>query len=240
MEERTTHTPGEKILVDLANKEHPDAALDLAIHRSLSGKAVSRERLVAGLSLLAGEMLDNLLAGLSVIVWAMRPAFYQIVLRGGSHVFEDSVSGADRFVLPGMKVAADFKPAEIRAILEVFDGLREGATSIDTRRLGKCPICSRYFVSLRTGSKKSRACSKAHQAVLVARELRSREPYRKREKERNARRMAAVREAERLVSRWKEEGRPDSDICRLLWSWNKENGAILGKRAINSILDKEV
>ena len=240
MEERTTHTPGEKILVALANGEPPEAALNLAIHRSLGGKAVSRERLIAGLSLLAGEILDNLLSGKSVIVWAMRPAFYQIVLRGGSHVFEKAVDGAERFAAPGWKVAGEFETGEVRAILEIFDGLQEGATSIDTRRLGKCPICSRYFVSLRTGSRKSRACSKAHQAVLVARELRSSELYRKREKGRNARRMAAVREAERLVSRWKEEGRPSSDISRLLWLWNKENGAILGKRSINNILDKEV
>ena len=240
MEERTTHTPGEKILVALANGEPPEAALNLAIHRSLGGKAVSRERLIAGLSLLAGEILDNLLSGKRVIVWAMRPAFYQMVLRGGKYVFEDSVSGADRFVAPGWKVAGEFEPVEVRAILEVFDGLRGGVNSIDGQRLGKCPICSRYFVSLRSGERKSRACSKAHRAVLLARELRSSERYRERENNRNARRMAAVREAERLVSGWRKEGKSGSELSRLLWAWNAEKGSILGKRAINTILEKGV
>lgn len=238
MEESTTHIPGEKILVDLANREHPDAALNLAIHRSLGGKAVSWERLVAGLSRLAAELLDNLLSGKRVIVWAMRPAFYQIVLRGGSHVFEEAVDGADRFVAPGWKVAGEFEPGEVRAILEIFDGLREGVDSIDGQRLGKCPICSRYFVSLRSGERKSRACSKAHQAVLVARELRSSERYREREKARNARRMAAVREAQKLVRRWIEEGLPSKEREKRLLEWNTENGSALGKRAFYGILEK--
>lgn len=238
MKKRTTHIPGEKILVDAANGLPSENVLNEAIRRSLAGKSISKERLVSGLSLLAGELLDNLLSGKRIVLWAMRPAYYQMVLRDGRHVFEDSVSGADRFVLPGMRVAVDFNPTEIQAILEVFDELRKGVVSIDGQRLGKCQVCSRYFVSSRTGLRKSRACSKPHQSVLVARELRSSTAYRAREKARNTQRMAAVREAERLVAGWRNEGKTRSEISRLLWAWNAENGSVLGKRAINTILEK--
>lgn len=75
---------------------------------------------------------------------------------------------------------------------------------------------------------------------MGSRKFRTSLRYQEGGKERNARRMAAVREAEKRVSGWKKEGKNAGEVSRLLWAWNAENGSILGKRAINNILSKGV
>ena len=139
--------------------------------------------------------------------------------------------------VPGLGLHNEFKP-DIQVAFRMFGGLIEGG-AISPERIGKCH-CGRYFLSARLGQKKSRACSKDHQAVLISRELRSSKQYREMETKKNARRMAAVREGEKLMIRRIEEGKPHKERTCLLRDWNEKNGAILWRRGLSNILEGEV
>lgn len=123
----------------------------------------------------------------------------------------------------------------------VFDKLRWNRNGpIDPRKIRVCgvPECGKYFILKRGGQRESKACSKAHGNVLSARRLRASPAYLEKGRTKNTERMRAVREAEKLVQQWTNEGHDTINRQSLLWKWNAENGSILGKRAIAGILEK--
>lgn len=256
MEEITTH--GEMLLVALANQElslqilmeiaeavlQEVAVLDPILKRRPDPVGVPDiGRIAEGLSLLAIELIDKLIEArtkkLAFITYAAQEKTDSLYWKDGRYIFGDIAFGFNRRAIPTWKISKVLSEIDIHDVLQVFSHLQNKIGPIDPERLGKCPICGRYFVSRRRGKRKSRACSKDHQAVLVARELRSSPAYREREKLRNTQRMSAVREAESLVSMWRNEGKTKSEVFHLLWDWNKKNGSILGKRSIHNMLEKK-
>ncbi|OOH77758.1 hypothetical protein [Leptospirillum ferriphilum] len=239
MEERTTHNLSE-VLVNIANGE-PDlsllvrirqetAGMDLFINPSSGDKAVLRI-----LAVVAAFVLDQAIGGAVNIIYCEQVSFL------GFHKEQGSLSplrfGSSGTFNPLAPVGLE-KANDVQVAMRMFGALIEGGR-LDPERVGKCH-CGRYFLSARLGARKSRACSKAHQAILMSRELRSSPEYREREKQRNARRMAAVREAEKIIAAWKREGKSPGEVQNLLWDWNKGKGGILGKRSLYSILEKGV
>ena len=242
MDERTTHSLTE-ILVGLANKE-PDIPLLVKIRQETAGMdffinpSSGDEAVLRILAVVAAHVLNQAIKGALDLMFANHTVALGFHKEGGVLVPYRYNTTASFEPIPGLGLDAE-KKNDVQVAFRMFGALTEGGM-LDPGNLGKCPVCSRFFISLRSGARKSRACSKAHQAVLMSQELRSSPEYREREKQRNARRMAAVREAEKIVATWKREGKSPGEVQNLLWDWNKVKGGILGKRSLYSILEKGV
>ena len=252
MEKRTTHNAFRDIthtLISLANGDADEGVKVILIEaRQETAMMIldeSRGRIAnpSGdiavrriLAVISRHVLDQAIKGAPNIIYCNQASALGFHKENGSLAPMRFNTMSKLLPVPGLDLGEE-SDNDIQISLRMFGFLIENGT-LSPEKVGKCPICTRYFISQRSGQRRSRACSKAHQAVLVARELRSGHVYRDREKERNARRMAAVRTAERLVSMWKEERKSSTEVSRLLWSWNEENGSILGKRSINTILEK--
>ena len=252
MAERTTHNPemedeGEgnmlPLLIEWANGEESGYRLIDAAMWGLN-LSVTREDVLGGLSALSREMLLRMLDPSTDPIYWRQTVSLDVLTRNGEHFQFDTISSiAGQNPMDGWDQLCRLHPQTIRGAFRVFDALRNGrGGKMDVKLLRICELagCGRFFISPRGGARASRACSRAHQAVLVSRKLRSSPTYREREKNKTARRMAAVREAEKRVSGWKKEGKTREEVSSLLWTWNKENGAVLGKRAVNTILEKGV
>lgn len=231
----------ESLMVDLANGE-PDMALLNEIRQKTAGmdcfiNPTGNEAVLLILGGIARHVLDQAMMGAGTILYGEQ------VSGLGFHHRRNGLLAPRRFdtmasfkPLPGFGL--DAEPRDIQVAYRMFGGLIEGGT-LFPERIGKCH-CGRYFRSVRLGQKKSRACSPAHRAVLSSRELRADPDYKERANIRDAKRIAAVRKAGKLVSRWNLEGKSPQEKERLLRDWNEENGSILGKRSFFNILEKGV
>lgn len=236
------------LLIEWANGEESGYRLVDAAMMGLEIKS-SREEVFKGLSALSREMLTRMISAVGMKVpedidWRQTVSVDRLAY-SGEGVFRldtvPSIEGQNPMKGWGQLIALGAQI--IRDSFRVFDDIRKGREGpMDATRLGICqaPGCNRFLISPRLGKRRSRACSKTHQAIITAQSLRSSEAYRERERERNARRMAAVREAEKIVTAWKREGKSPGEIQRLLLDWNKGNGGILGKKSLYSILEKGV
>ena len=255
MKERRTHNPEideEKeeegnmlpLLIEWANREEISYRLIDAAMRGLHLSS-SRESVLDGLSALASGMLSRMIPSSPVggsIYWRQTVSVDMLRNNGGLFTFDTTASIQEQNPIKEWDRLCRIEPQTIRDAFRVFDVLKRGREgTMDARLLRICGVdgCGRFFISARSGARVSRACSKAHQAVLTARDLRASPPYLEREKRRNARRMAAVREAEKLVGQWTEEGKTPDERERLLWKWNEENGSVLGKKAVFNVLENE-
>ena len=220
------------LLVDWSSRETvPIEAIEELvpdwIRERLDWSTVSRE-----LPLFARAFLEGITKpGIKSLEWR-KVRSRDMVFRSGSILSFERLSGESY----STKTFRGISPE----VLDFFEGVRSRFPSrIDVEPLGRCEVCRRFFISLRGGKRRSRACGKQHQAVLSSRESRNSDTYRAKERLRNRERMAAVREAERLVRQWRRKGMTDKEQANLLWMWNDEKGSILGKKAIFNILKKE-
>lgn len=234
------------LLIEWANGEESGYRL---IDAAMWGLNLSsnREDVFGGLSALAREMLSRMIAPSGSlpdpIYWRQTVSVDLLRQNNGYFTFDAIPSIEGQNPMSGWDQFCRLPPQTIRGAFQVFDTLLSGRRgAMDARLLRICGVdgCGRFFVSPRGGARESRACSKAHQAVLLSRELRASTAYREREKKRNALRMAAVRKAEILVRGWKEEGRTQKERESLLRAWNEKNGEVIKKRAFYNILEKEV
>ena len=256
MAETTTHNIL-RLLVDLANGEgDKECHKEILLHARQETRGMDRfinptgnEPVLRILQAISRGVLDQASNGLPTIVYGEQVSSLGFQRENGlfSPVRLDTTASFRLY--PGWGLDGE-KQEDVQVAFRMFGYLVSGGL-LSPERVGKCPcplpmkdseprLCGRYFLSLRLGQKKSRACSKAHQAVLIAKELRDSPKYREKENARNARRMAAVREAEKRVAGWKKEGKTKEEVLSLLWTWNKENGSILKKRAFFNILEKGV
>ncbi len=189
------------------------------------------------LRVVARHVLDQAIMGVPNIVYCNQVSALGFHRGDGSYSPLRFGTMAKLLPIPGLDLGGK-EENDVQISLRMFNHLVENGT-LSPERVGKCH-CGRYFLSVRLGQRKSRACSKAHQAVLTARGLRSSPAYLKKENEKNARRMAAVREGEKLMIRWIEEGRKHCEREGLLREWNEKNNSVLGKRALNNILEKGI
>ncbi len=245
MEERITHIISE-MLVDLANGT-PDLTLLVTARKETSaiiwdhsGARVvnpsSDAAILRILAVISRHVLDQTVQGAKNIVYCYQTSALGFHEENGSLQPLRFGTMAVLDPIPGLYLGEE-QDGDVQIALRMFGHLIESGT-IARERVGKCPVCGRYFLSSRLGKRKSRACSREHQAVLGAREHRAGERYQERGRARNAERMRAIREAERLLKWWAGEGRTPGERERLLRVWNRENGSALGKRAFYNILEK--
>ncbi|MHB1927660.1 MAG: hypothetical protein ACYCRD_10410 [Leptospirillum sp.] len=233
------------LMIEWANGEKSGYRLIDAAMRGLD-LASDRDAVFEGLSALSEEMLSRMIAhapgSINPIYW--RQTISVDALRqndDGLFEFETFPSIQGQNPISGWEKLIRLNPQAIRDAFRVFDSLREGRKGpMDQRNLRMCavPKCGRYFIIRRGGQRESKACCKAHGNILSARRLRASPKYQERERHRNTERMRAVREAEKLVRKWIEDGKTPKERETLLRSWNAENGSHLGKRAFFNILEK--
>lgn len=258
MDENKTHIKDEQesaesvgdmlpLLLEWANKEQSSLRL---IGAAMCGMNVAstQEEVFAGLSALSREMLGRMIevSGstapfLEDIPWRQTVSVDRLVWSEKGFEFDSIPSINEQNPMSEWDQLIPLGAQIIRDTFRVFDGLKQGRSApMDTSRLRLCsaPGCDKFFLAARTGKRESRGCSKQHRAIIVARELRSSPAYLQREKERNAKRMAAVRVAEKLMNQWINEGKTARERELSLRKWNEANGAIIGKRAFYNILEK--
>lgn len=238
MKERQTHETT-RLLVSLANGEAGVAILEarqstMGMDLFLRGDEVSVGRIVGKIS---SWVLGQVIRGSHSIIYGEHVSALGLTKEDGSYGFQKFDTTAPFNPLPGLHLDNEAQ-TDIQVAYRIFGFMTDGVR-IDSERVGQC-YCGRFFFSLRAGERKSRACSKAHQAVLSARMLREHPDYLQKERNRNTKRMSAVREAEKLLHAWMNEGRTARECEKLLHSWNTKNGSVIGKRSFFNILEKGV
>ena len=236
MAETQTHKTT-RLLVDLANGEAREKILDarrFTMGQDLFIRA-DEENVGVIIGKIAGHVLDQVIRGSVSIVYGEHVSALGLAREGRGYGFRKFDTTTSFKPLPGLDLGNE-TANDIQVAYRIFEHLVSGE-SIDSGRVGQC-YCGRYFLSIRTGKRKSRACSKAHQAVACARKLRESPAYLQRERDRNTERMRLVREAEKLVRKWVGEGMTARECERLLHVWNDRKGSVLGKRAFFNLLEK--
>jgi len=230
----TNKTNGLEILVGLANGTWRGEL----VCSPLLTHEFSPTYLSACLVAFVSEFLDKAMEDRSPwFVWCEHISYSAVDQEGR---FVEYPGAYHRKALPGWTFAHSYGPKEQDAVLDIFDRLVADIGPIDRERVGKCPVCQKYFVVRRGGQRRSKACSREHGNILAARRLRSSPSYQEKMREKEAARIRAGRQAAKLVRQWIEEGRDAREREKLLRDWNNKKGAPLGKRAFYNVLEKGV
>ncbi len=199
-------------------------------------REISSERLSVCLMAFVSEFLDKAIKNKSPwFVWCEHVSYSAVDSEGR---FVEYPGSYHRKAMPGWEFAHSYDAREQDAVLDIFDRLVFDIGSIDLTRVGKCPVCLKFFVVRRGGQRRSRACSREHGNVLAARRMRASPPYQEKKRQRETARIRAGRQAAKLIQQWIEEGRNPKEREKLLHDWNNKNGNLLGKKAFFNILEK--
>jgi len=131
--------------------------------------SADQEKVESILGKIAGHVLWQVIRGDRLIAYGEYVSALGLTIEDGAYGFRRFDTTAPFKPLPGLFLDNE-GPNNIQVAYRIFEHLTSGGI-IDSERVGKC-YCGRFFRSLRAGARKSRACSKAHQAILSSREMR--------------------------------------------------------------------
>ena len=249
MEERHTHKTPRDIthtLISLANADADEAVKVVLIEARQETAMIvvdeSRGRIANPsndasvrriLAIVARHVLDQAIMGASNIVYCNQSSALGFHKENGSlsPIRFNTMSGL--LPIPGLDLDEESE-SDIQISLRMFGFLIENGT-LSPEKVGKCPICTRYFVSRRSGQRRSRACGRSHQAILAAREHRQSSRYKADVKKKNTERMRLVRTAEKLIVEWIDQEVERPDRYQRLVAWNQQNAVQLSDKVIRRI-----